>query len=287
MTYVSAEVGHGGTFMRSDIAVSYFDDEDGNLVKQSPLPKMMILDSDFVIGIAGLDPVGGIVNLLAMWDGCSGYHDLMQAIDEDGDTRREYLLLTIEREVFRFREGEWSSPKTFGWIGDDRAKRLHDPDPFDFNISEEDEATRQDHAEWARQNGFDEESIEFVLSGRAAAEIGPEIAQLNAMRRSGPEVSAFMIEARLVGEQFKFARQSIVRVFGSPVLTNEAQVLAALFGNGMSVSHYTYSANGLLPAALTIEFLGARVTFLPCRNLGYSHRLEFLDPEDQRQLAWV
>lgn len=37
MTYVSAEAGRGGIFMRSDIAMSLYND-DGVLEKQSPLP---------------------------------------------------------------------------------------------------------------------------------------------------------------------------------------------------------------------------------------------------------
>ena len=111
--------------------------------------------------------------------------------------------------------------------------------------------------------------------------IGPEIAQLNAMQRAGPEVGNFMIEARLIDEGFEFKRQSIVRVLGSPVLSNDKHVLHALLGNWMEVSHFTDSGSEELPTSLAIEFLGARVTFVPCRNRGYSHRIEYLEPEAQ------
>ena len=111
------------------------------------------------------------------------------------------------------------------------------------------------------------------------------MAQLNAMRRSGPEVSSFMIEARLVNGQFEFSRQSVLRVFGSPVLTEEQHVLFALLRD-VQVSHFTESEDDAFPSSLAIEFLGARITFLPCRNLGYSHRIKFLDPDGQTALAF-
>lgn len=244
----------------------------------------MILDPSFVIGIAGDDPVGGLINLQAMWDHCNSADELKAAIEADGDSRREYLLLTAEGDVFRYQE-HWTERRSFGWIGDQKTKQLHDPDPFDFNISTEDEATKRAHADWARAQGISEREIEFCLSGQAAAEIGPEMAQLIAMRSAGPEVSSFMIEARLVDGRFKFSRQSIVRVLMSPVLRSEGDVLRALFGDAVSVSHYTYSASEQFPAALAIEFLGARITFVPCRNLGYSHRIDFLEVNSQPTLA--
>ena len=102
MTYVSAESVEGGAvFMRSDLVMTRYD-EDGKAISISPLPKMMILDPSFVIGVAGDDPVGAMINLLYMWDECETAEALRLAIEADGDLRREYLLLDREGEVWRY-----------------------------------------------------------------------------------------------------------------------------------------------------------------------------------------
>lgn len=285
MTYVSAESVEGGAvFMRSDLVMTRYD-EDGKAISISPLPKMMILDPSFVIGVAGDDPVGAMINLLYMWDECETAEALRLAIEADGDLRREYLLLDREGEVWRYANGEWRGPRPFGWVGSGEARRYQNPDPFDFNLSRESPEVQEAHAAWARERGFDEWAIEEVLSGRAARMIGPEIAQLNAMQRAGPEVGSFMIEARRIDGAFEFKRQSILRVFGSPVLSTDEHVLRALLGDWMQVSHVTRSGSGEFPASLVIEFLGARITFIPCRNRGYSHRIEFLNPKEQPTLG--
>ena len=285
MTYVSAEAGDGGIFMRSDIAMTVYDDS-GEIAKQIPLPKMTILDPSFVVGLAGDDPVGGLKNIFAMRDDCPDSDSLMATIEDDGDRLRQYILLTAEGDVWKFIGGRWQGPRPFGWIGSQQAKQLHDPDPFRDSSRQDTAEAREAHAAWARSQGFSDCDIEYLISGEAEKEIGPEMAQLNAMRTAGPDVSAFMIEARLVNGQFRFSRQSIFKVFGSPVLSEDDHLLRALLGKTIGVSHFTESADDGFPASLAIEFLGALITFMPCRNLGYSHRISYLSPENQKALAF-
>ena len=283
MTYVRAEALDAGTFMRSDIAVSVMR---GSVIeRQFPLPKILILDPSFVIGIAGSDPQGGLRGLLTLWAACDSAATLRAAIREDGGRWRQFLMLESSGDVWRYDDRRWTGPRREGWIGSQQARQNQDPEPFRIKIADLSEAEREAWRETARAMEFDEETIEAVLSGEVERELGAEISQLNAMRSAGRDVSEFMIEARLVDGEFLFAPQSpIVKVLGSQVLQTENDVASALLGRGAAVSHRFVPVKGANPSVLTIEFLGAKVTFAPCMNYGYSHRVEILDPASQVHL---
>lgn len=270
--------------MRSDFIEARFD-PDGALRQLQPLPKIMILDADLVIGLAGDDPRGGMTNILTLWAEEPSPAGLRNALQLDGDMRRQYLMLSSDGEVWSYRSGEWSEPAAFGWIGDPDAARALNPDPWDDQgFLQATPQEREDAAAKWRAAGASDDEIELLLAGTVRNELGPEIAFRDALHGSGPSAGGIVTEAHLIDGKFQFQKQSITKVFGTPIIKSEQGAVQALMQPDLFVSHLTRSGGESFPATLEVEFPGAVAQFRPCFETGYRMFVRPLDPESQRYL---
>jgi len=247
-------------------------ESNGEIVPRGPIPKIAILSADMAIGVAGSDPAGGFRNIHEMWHATKSASSLREAIVEDGDLRRDWLMVESSGSILTYSGGTWTeSTHGFGWIGDTEARRRIDPEPFDFDISAAPPYEQADAADWARSRGFSEAGIEATLDPATSAQIGAEAGFGNATRSSVPTVAGPALEARMVNGRFTFNKQSKTQVFGGTRVETSQQAAAALTGDGM-VSHWIRSrCSYTFPAQPVVDFIDSQksLVFWLDHELGY------------------
>lgn len=132
MTFISAETyGDDGLIVKTDLLVTHMGAERSYY----PMPKVLVLSENVVIGVCGSDIQGGLGTVIAYWQQSDDDVALRRHLVEDGAQHRDYLMALSDRRLFVLKGGapEWENPQGFAWIGDGKARQAVRPfDQFDW-----------------------------------------------------------------------------------------------------------------------------------------------------------